>query len=172
MPNKKNIEEVRALTESIANSNGIVFIDYRGITANDMSALRVEVSKSNAVMKITKNNLIGIALKENGLEIDESMLVEPTAIIFANEDMPSVAKVISESAKKNSKIKIKGGYMGSDLLSDSYVEKVAKIPSREVLLSMLVTVLEAPISSFVSTGQNIISDLPYILEAVKDKKSA
>ena len=172
MPSKKNIEEVHILKECIDNSNGLVFIDYRGITANDIAALRVEIGKSNGVMRITKNNLINIALKEDGREIDENMLVEPTAIIFANEDMPSVAKVISEAAKKNNKIIIKGGYMDSDLLSASYVEKVAKIPSKEVLLSMLVTVLEAPISSFVSTGQSIISDLPYILEAVKDKKPA
>lgn len=172
MPNKKNVEEVSTLKESILNSNGLIFIDYRGITANDISALRFEIRKSSGVMKVAKNNLINIALKENGREVDESMLAEPTAVIFANEDMPSVAKVVSDAAKKNNKIVIKGGYMEADLLSASKVETVANIPSREVLLSMLVSALESPLSSFVTTGQSIISDLPYVLEAVKDKKSA
>ncbi len=172
MPNKKNVSEVAALTESIANASGVVFIDYRGITANDVALLRREINKNSGVMKIAKNNLIKISLKDNGREIDENMLVEPTAMIFANGDMPAVAKVISESAKKNHAIKIKGGYIGEDLLSVESVEKVANIPSREALLSMLVTALESPISSFVTASQSIISDLPYTLEAVKDKKPA
>lgn len=172
MPSQKNIEEVAALKEAISGSNGIVFIDYRGITANDVAMFRVELSKSGGCMKIAKNNLISIALKESGREVDDNMLIEPTAIIFAKEDVPSVAKVVSEAAKKNKAMKIKGGYMESDLLSAEDVDKVANIPSREALLSMLVAGLEGPVSGFVGAGQSIISELPYLLEAVKDQKSA
>lgn len=84
--------------------------------------------------------------------------------------MPSAAKVISEAAKKNDKIKIKGGYMGEDLLDPANVQVVANIPPREVLLSHLVTALESPISSFANSLQSVISELAYVLDSVEEEK--
>lgn len=172
MPSKKNIEAIGEIKDAISLSQGLVFIDYRGITANQVAVLRKEIRKSGGLMHVVKNNLIHIALEEAGRQVEPKMFVDPTAVIYAKEDLPSVAKVINEASAKNDKIKIKGGYMESDMLSASDVKKVANIPSREGLLSMLVAALEGPISNFVSTGQSIISELPYTLEAVKDKKSA
>ena len=170
MPNKKNIETVAALKESMGNCAGLVFFDYRGVTVAQLTDLRRELAKTSSSMKICKNSLVDIALKDLGREVKDEMFINPTAVVFAKEDMPSAAKVISEAAKKNDKIKIKGGYMGEDLLDPANVQVVANIPPREVLLSHLVTALESPISSFANSLQSVISELAYVLDSVEEEK--
>ncbi len=170
MPNKKNIETVAALKESMGSCAGLVFFDYRGVTVSQLTDLRRELAKTSSSIKICKNSLVDIALKDLGREVKDEMFINPTAVVFAKEDMPSAAKVISEAAKKNDKIKIKGGYMGEDLLDPANVQVVANIPPREVLLSHLVTVLESPISSFANTLQSVISELAYVLDSVEEEK--
>lgn len=170
MPNKKNIETVAALKESMGSCAGLVFFDYRGVTVSQLTDLRRELAKTSSSMKICKNSLVDIALKDLGREVKDEMFINPTAVVFAKEDMPSAAKVISEAAKKNDKIKIKGGYMGEDLLDPANVQVVANIPPREVLLSHLVTALESPISSFANSLQSVISELAMCLTALKRKK--
>ena len=130
----------------------------------------IELAKTSSSMKICKNSLVDIALKELGREVKDEMFVNPTAVVFAKEDVPGAAKVISEASKKNDKIKIKGGYMGEDLLDPAQVQVVANIPPREVLLSHLVTALESPISSFANSLQSIISELAYVLDSVEEEK--
>lgn len=170
MPNKKNIETVAALKESMGSCAGLVFFDYRGVTVSQLTDLRHELAKTSSSMKICKNSLVDIALKDLGREVKDEMFINPTAVVFAKEDMPSAAKVISEAAKKNDKIKIKGGYMGEDLLDPANVQVVANIPPREVLLSHLVTALESPISSFANSLQSVISELAYVLDSVEEEK--
>ena len=170
MPNKKNIETVAALKESMGSCAGLVFFDYRGGTVSQLTDLRRELAKTSSSMKICKNSLVDIALKDLGREVKDEMFINPTAVVFAKEDMPSAAKVISEAAKKNDKIKIKGGYMGEDLLDPANVQVVANIPPREVLLSHLVTALESPISSFANSLQSVISELAYVLDSVEEEK--
>lgn len=170
MPNKKNIETVAALKESMGSCAGLVFFDYRGVTVSQLTDLRRELAKTSSSMKICKNSLVDIALKDLGREVKDEMFINPTAVVFAKEDMPSAAKVISEAAKKNDKIKIKGGYMGEDLLDPANLQVVANIPPREVLLSHLVTALESPISSFANSLQSVISELAYVLDSVEEEK--
>ena len=170
MPNNKNIETVAALKESMGSCAGLVFFDYRGVTVSQLTDLRRELAKTSSSMKICKNSLVDIALKDLGREVKDEMFINPTAVVFAKEDMPSAAKVISEAAKKNDKIKIKGGYMGEDLLDPANVQVVANIPPREVLLSHLVTALESPISSFANSLQSVISELAYVLDSVEEEK--
>ena len=170
MPNKKNIETVAALKESMGSCAGLVFFDYRGVTVAQLTDLRRELAKTSSSMKICKNSLVDIALKDLGREVKDEMFINPTAVVFAKEDMPSAAKVISEAAKKNDKIKIKGGYMGEDLLDPANVQVAANIPPREVLLSHLVTALESPISIFANSLQSVISELAYVLDSVEEEK--
>ena len=157
MPNKKNIETVSFLKESMGECAGLVFFDYRGATVAQLTELRRELAKTSSSMKICKNSLVDIALKELGREVKDEMFINPTAVVFAKDDVPSAAKIISEAAKKNDKIKIKGGYMGEDLLNPAEVQVVENIPPREVLLSHLVTALESPISSLANSLKSVIS---------------
>ena len=170
MPNKKNIETVSLLKETMGGCAGLVFFDYRGVTVAQLTELRRELAKTSSSMKICKNSLVDIALKELGREVKDEMFINPTAVVFAKEDVPGAAKVISEASKKNDKIKIKGGYMGEDLLNPADVQVVANIPPREVLLSHLVTALESPISGLTNSLQSVISELAYVLDSVEEEK--
>lgn len=170
MPNQKNIETVSFLKDKIGNCAGLVFFDYRGVNVSQLTDLRRELSKNDSSLKICKNSLVDIALKELGREVKDEMFIEPTAVVFAKEDVPAAAKIISDASKKNDKIKIKGGYMGEDVLDALKVQVVANIPPREALLSHLVTALESPISSFVYSLQSVISELAYVLDSVEEEK--
>ena len=163
MPNKKNIETVAHIKERIDSCAGLVFFDYRGVNVAQLTDLRRELSKTSSSIKICKNSLVDIALKNLGREVKDEMFINPTAVVFAKEDMPA-------AAKKNDKIKIKGGYMGADLLDSANVEVVANIPPREVLLSHLVTALQSPISSLANSLQSVISELAYTLDSVEEEK--
>lgn len=172
MPNKKNIEAVSFLKDKIESCAGLVFFDYRGTTMPQLTALRQELAKSSSTLKICKNSLVNIALKNLDREVHDNFFIEPTAVVFADTDVPAAAKVINDASKKNDKIKIKGGYLGVDVLDAATVKVVASIPPREVLLSHLVASLQSPISSFVYSTQSIISELAYVLDALEEKKSA
>ena len=172
MPNKKNLETVSFLKDKINECAGLIFFDYRGASVLQLTNLRKELAKGGCVLKICKNSLVNIALKDLGRDVKDDFFINPTAVAFAGTDVPLAAKVISDVSKKNDKIKIKGGYLGEDSLDADTVKIVASIPPREVLLSHLVTALESPISSFVYSTGSIISSLVYTLEAVKEKKSA
>lgn len=170
MPNKKNLEIVSRLREDFADCSGLVFFDYRGTTVAQLTELRRELAKNSASLKVCKNSLIEIALRDSGRELNNEMFVNPTAVIFAKGELPAVAKIINEVAKKNDKIKIKGGYMGKDILDANSIRIVADIPSRDVLLSHLVMALQAPISGFANSMHSIISELAYVLDSVEDEK--
>ena len=131
---------------------GLVFFDYRGATVAQLTELRRELAKTSSSMKICKNSLVDIALKELGREVKDEMFINPTAVVFAKEDVPSAAKVISEAA------------------NPADVQVVANIPPREVLLSHLVTALESPISSLANSLQSVISELAYVLDSVEEEK--
>ncbi len=170
MPNKKNLETVSLLKESFADCSGLVFFDYRGTTVTQLTELRRELAKNSASLKVCKNSLIDIALRDLGREVNDEMFINPTAVVFAKGEMPAAAKVISEAAKKNDKIKIKGGYMGEDILDANSVKIVADIPPKDVLLSHLVTALQAPISGFANSMHSVISELAYVLDSVEEEK--
>lgn len=170
MPNKKNIETVSFLKEEMGKCAGLIFFDYRGATVAQLTDLRRELVKTSSSMKICKNSLVDIALRDLGREVKDEMFINPTAVVFAKEDVPSAAKVISDASKKSDKIKIKGGYMGEDLLEPSQVQVVANIPPKEILLSHLVTALESPISSLANSLHSVISELAYVLDSVEEEK--
>lgn len=159
MPNKKNVETVVFLKDKINTSTGLVFFNYRGVTVSQLTNIRRELGKNTATLKVCKNSLVDIALKELGLEVKEEMFKEPTAVVFVEDDFSSSAKVVFEASKKNDKIKIKGGYSGKELLDEVMVTKLASIPSREVLLAQIVAAISATISS-----------LAYTLDALEEQK--
>lgn len=161
MPNKKNIESVSALKEKIDSSAGLVLFDYRSTTVAQITAMRRELKKHNATLTIAKNSLVHIALKDLGLSVKDEMFADPTAVVFTKGEFSPAAKVITDALSKNDKMKLKGGYLDKELLDAKTVSVYANIPTRDVLLSQLVTCLTAPISA-----------LAYTLDAVKEKKSA
>jgi len=139
-------EEVTKLANQMKESKLILLTDYRGINVLDVTNLRTSLRNINADYKVIKNNITKRALSECGLEVLDVALEGPTAVIMTNEDYLEPLKVIYEFSKNNDYYKIKGGIIEGKVMTAEEIITLAKLPSREQLLSMLAGALLGNIS--------------------------
>ncbi len=139
-------EQVTKLAEEMKEAKLVLFTEYRGITVVDDTVLRKDVRNVNAKYKIIKNNITRRAMAECGYNGLEEKLLGPTAVILSNEDYLEPAKVIYDFCKNNEYYKIKGGVIEGKVMTAEEVITLAKLPSRETLLSMLAGALLGNIS--------------------------
>lgn len=141
-------EEVTKLANEMKEAKLILLTNYRGINVEDVTNLRTELRKVNAKYTVIKNNITKRALAEAGIEGLEDKLEGPTAVIMSNEDYLEPAKAIYNFTKNNDYYKIKGGVVEGKVMTAEEIVTLAKLPSREQLLSMLAGALLANISKF------------------------
>ena len=130
-------EEVKELAEKMKNSKLILLTDYRGINVTDDTALRKDLRNANATCSVIKNNITKRALKECGITELEDKLVGPTAVIMNEEEYLPGIKAVYNYIKNNDFYKIKGGIIDGKVVSVEEIMTLAKLPSREELLSQL-----------------------------------
>ena len=139
-------EEVSKLAEKMKEAKIVLLTDYRGINVDDDTKLRSEIRKANATYTIIKNNIVKRALNVNGENGLDELLEGPTAVVMNNEDYLDTAKAIYEFSKKNDFYKIKGGIIDGKIMSVEEIITLAKLPSKETLISMLAGALLGNIS--------------------------
>ena len=138
--------EVKELAEKMKEAKLILLTDYRGISVVEDTDLRRDLRNVNATCNVIKNNITRRALKECGIEGLDEELVGPTAVIMSNEDYLSASKAIYNFTKTHDFYKIKGGVIDGKVMTADEIITLAKLPSREDLLSMLAGALLANIS--------------------------
>ncbi len=136
-------EEVTKLANKIKEAKLVLLTDYRGINVENVTELRAELRKVNGEYAVIKNNITRRALAEAGIEGLEEQLVGPTAVIMSNEDYLEPTKAIYNFTKNN-----KGGVVEGKVMTAEEIITLAKLPSKETLLSMLAGALLANISKF------------------------
>ena len=141
-------KEVNELAEKIKAAKIVLLTDYRGISVEDVTNLRADLRKSNTEYTVIKNNITKRALAEAGIEGLEDKLVGPTAVIMSSEDYLEPSKTIYEFTKNNDYYKIKGGVIEGKVMTAEEIITLAKLPSKETLLSMLAGALLANIQKF------------------------
>ena len=150
MANEKTIAKKQAQVDELAkvlkDAKVVLLTDYRGITVTDVTKLRADLRNANAEYKVIKNNITKRALAECGLEGLDEALEGPTAVIMTNGDYLEPTKAIYNFSKKNDFYKIKGGVVEGKVMTAEEIITLAKLPSREELLSMLAGGLLANIS--------------------------
>lgn len=139
-------EEVSKLAAEMKEAKLILLTDYRGINVADVTNLRTDLRNVNAKYAVIKNNITRRALAECGIEGLEDKLVGPTAVIMSNEDYLEPAKAIYKFSKDNDYYKIKGGVIEGKVMTAEEIITLAKLPSRDTLLSMLAGALLGNIS--------------------------
>ncbi|MBD8523429.1 50S ribosomal protein L10 [Lysinibacillus sp. FSL R7-0073] len=140
--------QVQEITEKFQNASSVVVVDYRGLNVAQVTELRKQLREAGVEFKVYKNTLTRRAAEAAGLEGINDVLVGPNAIAFSNEDVVAPAKIINEFAKKNEALEIKAGIIEGTISSVEDVKALAELPSREGLLSMLLSVLQAPVRNF------------------------
>jgi large subunit ribosomal protein L10 len=155
----KAVETKKVVVQTIADKFGaaasVVVVDYRGLNVAQLTELRKQLREAGVEFKVYKNSMTRRATEMHGLEAINEHFVGPNAIAFSNEDVVAPARIINDFAKKNEALEIKAGVIEGAIASADEVKALAELPSREGLLSMLLSVLQAPIRNFAATTKAV-----------------
>lgn len=149
---------VQAAVEKFESAASVVIVDYRGLTVEEVTNLRKQLRDAGVEMKVIKNSILSRAAKKVGLDGLDEVFTGPTAVAFSNDDVVAPAKIIDEFAKDAKALEIKGGVIEGKVSSVEQITALAKLPNREGLLSMLLSVLQAP-----------VRNVAYAVKAVAEK---
>jgi large subunit ribosomal protein L10 len=143
------IEQKKQIVTEIADkfkaSQSTIVVDYRGLTVSEVTELRKQLREAGVEFKVYKNSMTRRAAEAVELSGLNEALTGPNAIAFSNEDVVAPAKILNDFAKKHEALEIKAGVIEGNIASVEEVKALAELPSREGLLSMLLSVLQAPI---------------------------
>ena len=141
-------ESVDVVTAKLRESATTVVVDYRGLNVSQATELRKQLREACVEFQVLKNTLLRRATAAAELTELDSVLTGPTAIAFSGEDAVAPAKILNDFAKKNDALKLKGAVVEGRVIGVEEVKALAELPSREGLLSMLLSVLQAPMRNF------------------------
>ena len=141
----KKAQQVSEVAEQFKNATSVVVVDYLGITVEQATNLRTELRNAGVQFAVVKNGILSRAAKEAGLEGMDDIFKGPSAVAFSNDDVIAPAKILADFAKKVEALEIKAGVIEGKVSSKEEIEALAKLPNREGLLSMLLSVLQAPV---------------------------
>lgn len=161
---------VSELQEKLKEAKLGVLTSFSGMNVAKMEALRNALRKSNAELKVVKNTLLGIASKETDFSILADHFKWPVAIVLSHKDPVGPTKVLIDFAKKNPELEIKVGVLDGKLLTRGDISALAELPSREVLLGKLVSVMAAVPTAFVTVLSGVPRNFVQLLNAYCDKK--
>lgn len=165
---------VADLKKSFAEANAAFFADYKGLTVEQVNDLRRRLRPHNVKVKVIKNNLARLAIRQAKLgEAPEQLLdtvAGPTMVAFAYGDTAAAAKVFQKFVDENEVFSLKESLLGTQRLTTKQVEELSKLPGREVLLAKLLGTLNAPATNFVGVLAAVPRSLVQVLAAFGEKK--
>ncbi|EGQ4262504.1 50S ribosomal protein L10 [Staphylococcus pseudintermedius] len=141
-------QQVDVIADQLKGSVSTVVVDYRGLTVAEVTELRKQLREANVQYKVYKNTMLRRAAEKAGIEGLDEFLTGPTAVAFTTEDVVAPAKVIVGFAKEHEALEIKSGIMEGSVITADEVKTVGSLPSHEGLVSMLLSVLQAPMRNF------------------------
>lgn len=140
--------QVQEIAEKFKAAASVVVVDYRGLNVAQVTELRKQLREAGVEFKVFKNSLTRRATEIAGVDGINESLIGPNAVAFSYDDVIAPAKIINDFAKKNEQLEIKVGIIEGTVASAEDVKALAELPSREGLLSMLLSVLQAPMRNF------------------------
>lgn len=161
MNKNRQLKEAKVveIKEKLEKAQSVVLASYQGLTVEEDTTLRKSLREAGVEYKVYKNSLVILAAKELGIEGVEEYLEGPVSIAFGYEDATAPARVLFDFAKSHKKLELKAGIVDSVIYNKEQVEKLATIPSKEVLIAKLLGSFKAP-----------LSNVAYLLNAIKEKK--
>jgi large subunit ribosomal protein L10 len=172
MPTEAKRAAIDALAKSVQSSQAIFITEFRGLKVSQSTAVRRAIRASGGEMKVAKNTLMRIALKESGQVTADEIDSGPNAYVFAYGDAAATAKALRDFSKEkgNEALVIKGGILGGKILNREQVHALADLPPREVLLATLLGVLNGPIRSLVTVMSGPVRGLATVLSKIAEEK--
>jgi large subunit ribosomal protein L10 len=173
MPATIKYEQVAMLKEKLEKSAAIFVGEYRGMTVAQSTQLRAKVREAGGELKIAKNTLFAIAMKEAGLEaMPESLTVGPNIYALCYKDPVAIAKILNDYAteKTQKAFILKGGLLGKSVLNAAQIQALANLPPKDVLIGQVVRTVAAPLTGLVTVLSGTIRGLVTCLDRIKEQK--
>ena len=173
MPNENKIKTVEQLSEKLQNSSALYFTKYTGMSVEQATMLRQKFSDNSVEFLVSKNTLTKIASEKAGFEKDlfDDFLLGQIAIAYAMDDPTAPAKVIKDFHKDNECLEVVGLYFDGKLYDPEKYIEIAGLPSKEILLTRIVTSLNYPISSVLNCLQYSLISFVNVLNNLKEQKN-
>ncbi|MEF2845721.1 MAG: 50S ribosomal protein L10 [Eggerthellaceae bacterium] len=172
MPSVQNTERLEVIKHDLEDIQAVWVVDYRGLTVKESEELRNSIREAGATMKVHKNTLVRLALKEMDMPSLDEILSGPSAFVFAAGDPVASAKALKDFAKKNENLVIKGGIMDGAFVDAEAVEKIAALPSREELIAKLLGSLQNPMVKTVRVLNGPMEAFARCVSQIAEQKDA
>jgi len=173
MPAQSKLDVVAEIKQALDEAKGGVFlVDYRGLTVSEMAALRNNLREVGAEMRVYKNRLVQIALRENALPVMDELLLGPSAFVFVAEEPVASAKALATFAKDHPALEMKGGLVQNEVLDAPSMVALSKLPSREELMAKLLGTLTNPARGMVTVLSGVSRGLVTALDGIAKEKEA
>jgi large subunit ribosomal protein L10 len=165
-------EIVERLSAQLARAEITILFDYKGLDVLKMTELRAKLRDAGVQIEVVKNTLLTRAAKGSDSALMQDLYKGPNAIVISADDPVAPAKILVDFAKTNEKLEIKAGTLAGKLLSVEEITQLAKMPSKQELLTKLVCTLNAVPTSFVTVISGVPRAFVNVLSAIKDQKEA
>ena len=171
-----SLEEKKAVVSEVsevaANAHSAIAAEYIGIDVESMTQLRAKARESDVYLRVVKNTLARRALADTDFACMSDSLTGPLLLAFSQEDPGSAARVISDFAKENDKLVVRLVSIGGKLLDAGDIKRLADMPTKEQAISMLMSVMNAPVTKLARTMKEVPGKLVRTVAAVRDQKQA
>lgn len=170
LEDKKQI--VSEVNEAATSALSAVLADYRGVSVSDLTLLRKNARQNGVYLRVVRNTLLKRAVEGTNFECMNSALTGPTILAFSMEDPGAAARVLKDFAKGNDKFEVKALSIGGKLLGADQIDALANLPTYDQAVSMLMSVMLAPVTKLVRTFNEVPTKVTRAVAAVRDQKQA
>lgn len=165
-------ELVELYSQWIEKSQAMILAEYFGLSVKELEDLRIKIREVDGEFHVLKNTLAKLAFEAADLPIPEGFFEGSTAIGFAFEDIPGVAKALVSLSKERDTVKIKGGYLNNQVISANEIRDLANLPPLPVLRAMLLATILAPATQLVRTLNEPARQIAAVLKAYSEQEAA
>jgi large subunit ribosomal protein L10 len=172
MPTSQKEDLVGQIKDRLNEAGALLLVDYRGLSVKEMQELRNNLRAAGSELKVYKNSLTEIAIRELALPSLDEYLAGPTAIVFTGEDPVAPAKALTTFARLHKMLEVKGGLVENVVVDADGVKAIATLPSREELIAKLLGTMLNPLTGFARVLNGPVEAFARTVQAVADQKAA
>ena len=171
-PRPEKVAAVEGLEQRLKASSVIILTDYRGLSVDEIGALRGRLRDADVEYRVTKNTLLALAAERCGLHGLSAYLNGPTAAVFGKDDPGVAARLLQDFIRQYRKLEIKGAVIDGEALDADAVRLLATLPSRAEMQARAIATIQAPLRSIVTVLNSSASALVYVIEAYRSRREA
>ena len=171
MIKQSKIDEVQNLKEKFSEKGNFILTNYSGTQVKNLSVLRRKLREKEADYKVVKNNLLKRALSDSGYVNMDDYIKGPLGVAFVKDEIGEVAKVLKEFALENEKFSFSAGVLDKVIYSQDQIKRIADLPSKDVVLSQLLSVINGPARGIAVGTNQIMASLARGIKAVAEKNA-